>query len=155
MIFQNDPQMWEKVRKYGCNFRSLLAIAEFYCDQELTADDIKDAYAAMVGKAMDADCTMNAQLSLVTRWAFNRLGHPYQALQVGIVYPPAKFEFWKSARVYTILKGLMHPTGYDGRSYPTFHFRLGDRMGKVIFDPYDPSPKIISEDCVLLYQVVG
>ncbi len=154
MIYQNDLRLPEKIRKFGCNFRSLLAIAEFYCNAEFTVDDIKSAYAELVGKVMDEDCTMNAQLSFVTRWAFKRLGHSYQAVQVGIVYPPAKFEFWKSARVYSILKGVLHPVGYQGRSMITYHFRLGDRMGKMIFDPYTPSPQIMEEDCVLLYQVI-
>ncbi len=154
MIFQNDPRLPEKIRKFGCNFRSLLAIAEFYCNAEFTVDDIKAAYNELVGHAMDEDCTMNAQLSLVTRWAFKRLGHSYQAVQVGIVYPPTKFEFWKFARVYSILKGVLHPAGYQGRSMITFHFRLGDRMGKTIFDPYTPPPAIVEEDCTLLYQVI-
>ncbi len=153
-VFQNDPRLPESIRRWGCNFRCLLAIAEDYCAEELTVEDIQDAYVELVGVAMDPNCTMNAQLSLVTRWAFKRLGHSYQAVQVGLVYPPSRFEFWKFARVYSILKGVIHPIGYQGRTTVTFHFRLGDRMGKVIFDPYDPAPVIMQDDVVLLYQVI-
>lgn len=155
MIYQNDARLNEKIRRFGCNFRSLLAIAEVYTGKQLLAKDIEDAYAELVGKAMDAECTMNAQLSAVPRWAFKRLGHAgYGVAQVGIVYPPMRFEFWKSARVFTILKGVMYPIGYQGRSSVTFHFRLGDRTGKLLFDPYNPSPAMVAEDCVLLYQVI-
>jgi hypothetical protein len=52
------------------------------------------------------------------------------------------------------MKGLIHPAGYEGRSTQTYHFRLGDRTGKVLFDPYTPAPRILQEDVVLLYQVV-
>lgn len=155
MIYQNDARLNEKIRRFGCNFRSLLAIAEVYTGKELLAKDIADAYNDLVGKAMDGDCTMTSQLGLVPRWAFKRLGHAqYRVEQIGIVYPPHRFEFWKSARVYSIRKDVMHPIGYQGRSSVTFHFRLADRMGKVIFDPYNPAPNIEVEDCVLLYQVV-
>jgi hypothetical protein len=155
MIYQNDPRFNEKIRLYGCNFRSLLAIAEVYCDEELTARDIALAYDELVGIAMDVDCTMNAQLSLVPRWAFKKLNHStYSVAQIGMIEAPAKFDFWKSARVYTIMKGLMHPVGYKGRAYPTYHFRLGNREGKVMFDPVNPAPRMLNEVVSLLYQVV-
>ena len=155
MIYQNDKALPEKVRLFGCNFRSLLAIAEVYCDKELTVADITDAYRELVGVCMDADCTMNAQLSMATRWAFKRLGHQtYTVAQIGLLGVGAKFEFWRSARIYSIMKGLIHPAGYLGRQTQTYHFRLGDRTGKVIFDPYTPAPRILQEDVALLYQVV-
>jgi hypothetical protein len=155
MILQTDPGLPEIVNLGGCHGRSLLAIAEFWTGAELALEQVNTAFewAMQDPLIMKGDCTMGRDLHRLINYGFRLLGHEKpKAAQIGIVDPGAKFEFWASTGVYTILKGLLHEVGYKGRKTPTFHFRLGDRTGGLLFDPAGALP-IIREESTLIYMV--
>ena len=155
LVPQNDPKLNPEIQRYGCRFRSLLAIAEFHTGKILTPLAIQQAYNELVPSAMDVHCKCNENESKITRWAMRTLGSSTRCYQIGIVLGCTRLEFWPAAQIYTILKGLTHLGGEPGyETGPGFHFRLGNRAGKLIFDPF-PMAIVKEEHEVLVYQIIG
>lgn len=155
MILQNDPRLNPEIQKYGCRFRCLLAIGEVHTGKQLTALAIEQAYRDSVPGAMNVHCKCNENEAKISRWSLRTLGSSARCYQIGLVYGCARMEFWPAAQVYTIRKGLVHRQGEPGyETAPGFHFRLGDRTGRIIFDPL-PGVTIIEEHEVLVYQLIS
>jgi len=155
LILQTDPRLNAEINRYGCRFRCLLAIAEFETGRALTPTAILQAYGDLVPGAMDVHCRCNGNESKISRWSLRALGSTSRCYQIGLVRGCVQLEFWPASRVYTILKGLTHFKGEPGyEAEAGFHFRLGDRAGRMIFDPH-PGAVVKEEREVLVYQIVG
>jgi hypothetical protein len=153
LILQTNVGLNPEVQKFGCRFRSLLAIAEFHTQKALKVSQIETAYKELVDVAMDVHCTCNSREDKIIRWGMRELFCTARGYQIGIAYGCERIEFWPAAQIYTILKGLTHRKGEDGRTEDSFHFRLGDRMGKLLFDPM-PAAVVKEEQELLTYQVL-
>jgi hypothetical protein len=155
MILQNDPRLNPEIQRYGCRFRCLLAIGEFHTGKQLTALAIEQAYRELVPAAMDVHCRCNENESKISRWSLRTLGSSARCYQIGVVHHCRGMEFWPAAQIYTILRGITHHKGEVGyEQEPGYHFRLGDRAAKLIFDPM-PMAVVKEEAEVLIYQIVG
>jgi hypothetical protein len=155
LVTQDDPKLNAEINRYGCRFRSLLAIAEWHTGKILTPLAIQQAYNDLVPGAMDVHCRCNENEHKIIRWGMRTMGSSARCYQIGIVYGCARLEFWPAAQMYTILKGLCHRKGEPGyEQEPGFHFRLGDRAGKLLFDP-QPMAVVKEEHEVLVYQIIG
>jgi hypothetical protein len=141
MILQTDKGLCLEVQKYGCNFRSLLAMTEVNEKKQLTVQAIQQAYDELVGNAMDQSCTV-IDPDAILKWGFKALLSPFRGYQIGQIIG-GNFSFWQWTKIYSILKG---------ESTHGFHFRLGDRLGKMIFDPY-PGVIIQKELSALIYRI--
>ena len=154
LVPQTDPKLNAEINRYGCRFRSLLAIAEFHTGKMLTPQMIEQAYDELVPAAMDVHCKCNENEHKIIRWGMRALSSTARCYQIGIVYGAARLEFWPAAQIYTILNGITHYKGEPGyEEEDGHHFRLGDRTGKLTFDP-QPMAIIKSEHSVLIYQLV-
>ena len=150
LVRQTDFRLPPMVNHYGCYFRSLQGIAEFEVDRRLRAQEIARQYK--VGRAqgyMTEDCVMKrgGAGGGTTNEAFRALGEAHKrCYQVGSIdATTGRVSWWgPKEHTYTILLGR---TKRGNR-----HYRLGDSLGNLIFDP-DITAEIGSEICQLLYLV--
>jgi hypothetical protein len=113
---------------------------------------IEDAYGELVPTAMNENCRCNEKEHLIARWSMRALGSVDRCYQIGVAY--GKVEFWHAARIYTLLEGITHHKGEPGyENEEGRHYRLGDRTGALLFDPF-PMAVIKEEKRVLIYQII-
>lgn len=143
LILQTDPRLCTEINKWGCNLRSIIAIAEMEAKSALSPELIQSCYDWSVHDAIDPDCTVNKP-DKILNWALSLLLPGVIGNQIGSIKPHALFAFWGWTRHYTILKGI---TAHG------FHFRLGNNEGRLIFDPM-PGVTIIDEADVLVYRLL-
>jgi hypothetical protein len=154
LVTQDDPKLNVEINRYGCRFRSLLAIAEWHTGKILTPLAIQQAYNDLVPGAMDVHCRCNENEHKIIRWAMRTLGASTRGYQIGVAEGCARLEFWPAAQIYTVLKGITHYKGEPGYEQEEgYHFRLADRAGKLLFDPM-PMAFVKKEHSVLIYQLV-
>lgn len=132
MIKQNHPSLPTAVRKYGCRYRSLQAVAEWVTRRSLSVQDIIDAYEKLSKNplVMDANCLCGTDEHLIIWDAFRRLGTADKGVQVGSMQG-GKPTGWQGEYVEHDFVINDYKTTYGK------HFVLADRAGKDIFDPWD------------------
>lgn len=155
LCLQTDLALNAEINRYGCRFRSLLAIAEFHAGKILTPGMIEQAYHDLVPLAMDVHCKCNEREDKIIRWGMRALGSTARCYQIGVVAKCERLEFWPAAQIYTILRGLCHAKGEPGYEEEAgYHFRLGDRSGVLLFDP-QPMAVVKQEVEKLIYQIIS
>lgn len=151
MIKQNHPKLPQNVRKSGCRYRCLQAIAEWVTRRELSVQDITEAYHVFSKQptVMNAQCNCGSDEHKIIWDAFARLGCDDKAVQVGTMQN-GKPTGWQNEKVdydFMILD-YKTPTGK--------HFVLADCEGKTLWDPWDYSQEPLSKlqlQRQLLYKV--
>jgi len=151
LILQTDRRFNHSIQRYGCFFRSLLAIAETHLKKALSAKDILHIYEMAVAMGPDfmlADCTckrLGAGGGLVIMGLRLLGSHDFDCRQVGSIDAQTEEISWWGTKCYnyTILLG---------RTANDKHYRLGDSSGTLLFDP-NPKAKIRREIQELLYLV--
>jgi hypothetical protein len=137
----------KKIRDYGCNFRTLLSFCEDVIDRVLTIQEIELAYylAVYEYKCMNENCLLKGNLHKlfeIVGWIVDK---KIVGVQVGSILNGVK-TFWGNVeRPYNF-------TCLWGVTKHGYHYRAGDKVGNLIFDP-DPNTKVIYEKSLLLYSV--
>ena len=154
-VRQTDYRLPIEVNKWGCFFRSLLAIAEVYIGRRLRVQEIAQAYREAVAEGMDymtPDCVCKSESAGggIINQGIALLGGPGRGFQLGSINPAiGKMQWWGP-------KGWDKDWGWQillGKTeYGNSHYRLADREGILIFDP-DPTAKVKVESLQLLYVV--
>ena len=143
-LLQIDPRMPLVIQKWGCNFRSLLAMIEVEAGLEFSdADLMKIWMDAFYFTAVDEESVVqDPDRVLDLGLELKNLRSKYNMYQIG-----ADGSYWQWVHLkrvdYTVLKGRT----VNGNE----HFRLGDREGSQIFDP-NPRAKITKELSIIYYQ---
>lgn len=134
--FQNYPSLTQPIRRYGCRFMCLSAIAMIEVGKALTYPQVEDLY----GKAcLLPDVVVNPNTALcgaredwIINEAFKMLGHPEKrGIQVGQIDREGQPKLWNGNKTddykYVIVHWKTH--GPDG------HFTLVDRE-ETAYDPH-------------------
>jgi hypothetical protein len=150
LVPQNAAGLKGMIRTFGCNFRCHLAMAEIVENKALTVEQINEAYDYLItlDNVMKPDCTLLPGLSRIINHGFRLLGvNNKYGMQIGTY--TEKYNFWmlgKGAVDFTVLFG----TTESGNP----HYRLGKGLTKKVFlDPYEPSPKIVTEHYRMFYAI--
>jgi hypothetical protein len=134
LIYQNDPKLPRSVRLWGCRFRCLSAMAEFFTQKNLSHEQITQIYDLArqhpSGKVMDDNCLCKVDEHHICKLSFLALK-----------------DNTRIARQVGVMNGNV-PTGWDGKEiafdYQIFeyhtkvgkHFVLANKANQVIFDPW-------------------
>lgn len=133
-IVQNDDRLPEQVRISGCLFRSLSMLAEIKSGRTMTPQQIIDQYDWLIkNSAMDGHCYVINHASVI-KAAQHYLGVPQQAKYV-LRRMGDDRDFDKGAANAWI--GHVQTVRGNG------HFLVVAKDGRVIWDPYWPSPEPI------------
>lgn len=147
-VYQTHKDLGKMINRFGCYYRSLLAIAEEEVGKLLSVDNIWVGYRVLSSGSMDNECYVQKPRNIV-EYGFQVLGgDEYRCYQTGLRdLRSGTLSYWGTHGPehvqYTILQG------HTGRHT---HFRLGDRDGKLLWDPY-PGAKIQREERVIFYRV--
>ena len=133
----------------GCLLFSILGGVQKFFNKTLAFWQYAYAYWHLVEQeAMEKDCYIKDHQA-VGNLACTLLIEPdYEVLYIGkkdLTNPKDSWgQFFRAD--FTVLHGI---TQFGGH-----HFRLGDSAAVQIYDPFDPSPKIVGEASIRYYQVV-
>lgn len=129
IIKQNDTRLNESIRKFGCRFRSLQAIAEFSVGKFLTVEQIETAYKELQKpKVMNANCECGEKEHEIINHAFKMLGSTWKGKQVGAKDLANNDEWAEQSGDFVI---------FDYRTPQGKHFTLANSKAKEIFDPWN------------------
>ena len=136
-IKQNDAECLPDIQRIGCFFRSCGLIAEYKTGKALTAPQINATWTwAKKTKRIDENNCVKDSASIATRF-LRELGDNGKFYEVGLFkdgsttfYPSVKgTEF---ARIDSLIQKV-ETSGPEGT-----HFRVVDKLGKLIEDPHEP-----------------
>ncbi|MEL3901193.1 MAG: hypothetical protein P1P67_11845 [Treponema phagedenis] len=139
ILKQNSQGLYREIQATGCFFVSCLAIAQMKADKTLS----KEQYNALYKKAHVFGFMKNGYMLVsdkVINLAFAELGVNKKAYEVGT--DSGGFYGWVQKnksyqRTDACIQKIKQP---QGSVYP-FHFRVTDKNGVLIFDPYEPEIK--------------
>jgi hypothetical protein len=148
LIYQTDPELYEAINNFGCNFRCHLAIAEIYLGRALTGEQINRAYDELTKDpdVLTENCVCGPKLHKIIDWAFKELNTDHKGRQVGIDnFNGLGPDYWVgSTHDYAIMKATT--------VYGNTHFKLCNHEFHPIWDPY-PGTKMVQEEYRTLYKV--
>ena len=131
MIYQNDPRLYEVIQKVGCFFMCCIMIAKLGSKHEYTTDEINKLWdlAKARGYINTKDEMINSVgvINLASDIKFKQVCHSYNKT----LHPNADYYIQKAY----ILNPHKEP----------YHFRLMNRDGAIIYDPYNPSVEMGAE----------
>lgn len=152
-ILQSDERMPWVIKRYGCNFRSLLGICESYCKKLLTAEQILRIYIEAIHKkfnqtqVMLKDCTVQIPQGILTL-GFEELFEPNLiGYDIGSDGIEGK-SFWPWVKDKTVMATVLKHKTLHGNE----HFQEGDADGDLVFDP-DPTVELDYPLAVIYYQI--
>ena len=151
-VLQTDEGLAENVREYGCNMRSLQAIAEVESGKRLSVVQVGYLYHLAAGtQTMSYTCEVKKPKYVIGD-AFRLLKWPSSGIQVGRIIEETTYFWWGEPYIpwdYTVLEWSTKEGAVDANRR---HFTLGNRKGEELFDPFPGVNKayLISK---LLYQV--
>ena len=134
MTLLKQTELFYPINKYGCNFRSLQAMAETNLNLSLNYDTIIDLHSIALNMSwIDSECTVQQPEQIVNS-VFKFFKRRTRAWNCGKVKNGEAVN-WKghpTAFDYCIIK-LWQPNMEDK------HFVLGDTNYNLVFDPYPNS----------------
>ena len=139
-IKQNDKRLYKVINKVGCFFRSCLLVAEYKENKELTSEQINNLwkYSKEHGYINDKDDVVKSTpiINQTLKELGNTKGHYYECatFKDGVI-------FWYPA----ISKDLRRIDSYIQKVQTAninTHFRVVNKYGDLIEDPYTPECRI-------------
>ena len=151
ILKQNSEGLNADIRATGCFFVSCLAIAQRKSGKELS----KAQYNALYKKAHSFGFMKNGYMitsDKVINLAFAELGVHKKAFEVGT--NSDGFYDWVQKnknyqKVDACIQKIKQPAG---STYP-FHFRVTDKTGGLLFDPYSPEVKSAGSVHIIWYCI--
>lgn len=163
LIKQTDPTLPLMINKYGCYLRSLQAIAEITVGKALDAPQIINLYYSLQQKksslgdgkpVLDIECYINDPNTII-KATFHELGVERSCYQIGLANvvngkmdTPTFWSWVKNPKYNFIIHQVVTALG-------NFHFVLGDSLGNIIFDPYNPPVRVARTKRQIFYQLQG
>lgn len=151
-IYQNDPLLYPTIQEVGCFFRSALKVSELYSLRDLTHEEINTIWDnAKNLNYIDNNDDIQKSSSIINL-GFEQLGLHYKAVEVG-TFENGSITFYSWVEKYPHYKHFTALIQKVKTENFNTHFRVVDKRGKVIFDPYYPQPNIKSIYYSILYHI--
>lgn len=134
IVYQNNPGLPEKVRLFGCKFRSLLALVEYETEKNFTIDQIIQLYDRARkypgGNVMSDDCYCLTDEHLITRFGFELFGLNRMFRQVGTLQNNVPLGWDGLVVDYDLIIK-------DNKTKTGKHFTAHNKDGSLLLDPWD------------------
>lgn len=151
ILKQNSQGLKRDIQTTGCFFVSCLFIAQTTAGKNLTKKQYNSLYekAHAAGFMKDRDMVVSDK---VINLAFAELGVHKKAFEVGT--DKGGFYGWVQKnknyqKVDACIQKIKQPAG---STYP-FHFRVTDKTGELLFDPYSPEVKSAGSVHIIWYCI--
>lgn len=138
MIKQNDKSLKSVIQKIGCYYRCCAAIAELKTKKELTAEQLNDGWkwAKKNGHINTNDDLLDKHAEFIINYFLEILGDQGIVREIGI-FDSGIFVWYGEESdgdffIQKIIQGGPSKT----------HFRIVDKYGILVWDPYEPSIKV-------------
>lgn len=152
ILKQNSKGMNKDIREVGCFFASCLTIAQMKEGKTLTVEQYNSLWEAAhkAGYMYDRRVIVSDK---IINLAFKELGSSKRAVEVGT--DKAGFYGWVKAqpdymRVDACIEKIEQE---EGSIYP-YHFRVVNKEGELLFDPYSPQVKRKASEHIIWYRIV-
>lgn len=147
---QNDKNLMRDIQQVGCFFRSAQFIAENKTGKCLTAQQINAMWLWANEKGIIKNRVMVKGAAPIANRALEILGDSGKFVEVG-TFQNGVIKFYRGVhyglqRIDALIQKVKQPAG---SVYPE-HFRVVDKFGAVLFDPYEPSLK----NCTPMYSIL-
>lgn len=141
-ILQTNPNLHKSIQRWGCYYRSILAMAEEFTQKELIREQIQMGYYILRRGVMGDDCFVKHPEYILT-YGLQMLGASRcKGLYIGWAELQNRQPFFKSGYEKSDMS-FMAKKGLTKNGNP--HFRLALPNGHVIFDPHGSKPEIAKE----------
>ena len=152
VLFQNSEGLLPAIQSVGCFFRSCLRIAEIETGKNLNAEEINELWLKALTRGYINQKLEIEKSAPIIDLAFLILGSNKRAAEVGIFKDgETAFCAWtwsyKEYQQFNYLIQKVHTINDHT------HFRIVNKRGTVIFDPYFPSPDIAFIYYSILYHI--
>lgn len=151
ILKQNAKDMYKDIQLVGCFFTSCLAIAQMKAGKNLSTAEYNALWDEAHKKGfMKNRCMITSDN--VINLGFEKLGVKKKAFEVGT--NSGGFYGWVQKnknyqKVDACIQKIKQPAG---STYP-FHFRVTDKTGGLLFDPYSPEVKSAGSVHVIWYCI--
>lgn len=147
---QNDKSLMRDIQQVGCFFRSAQFIAENKTGKCLTAQQINAMWIWANEKGIIKNRVMVKGAAPIANRTLKILGCSGKFIEVG-TFQDGVIKFYRGVhyglqRIDALIQKVKQPAG---SVYPE-HFRVVDKFGTVIFDPYEPPLK----NCTPVYSIL-
>ncbi len=151
LIKQNDARLIKDIREVGCFFRSAQALAEIKTGTTLTAEQINAMWGWSIRNGHIENRVMVNGAMPIANKTLKYLGSPGQFIEVGL-FQNGKTTYYKSIpkhlkRIDFLIQKAKQKAGAKYKN----HFRVVDRFGCVIFDPYEPTVEVAGSEYSILF----
>ncbi|EMB22885.1 hypothetical protein [Treponema denticola] len=152
ILKQNSKGMYKDIREVGCFFVSCLTIAQMKEGKTLTVEQ----YNSLWDEAHKAGYMYERRVLVsdkIINLAFKSLGSSKKAFEVGT--DQADFYDWvKSHPDYKKVDACIEKIEQEeGAAYP-YHFRVVNKEGELLFDPYSPQVKKGGSERIIWYRII-
>lgn len=131
---QTDPRLYPEINEYGCFFMSIIVAAQMFTNSVFNADKVNSLWDA--SKKLGILSKVNGYWILQKPHELGVLaGDGKISTFANVKVVPGWIPTWHVGHTFIILKG---------ETKSGAHYRLGDKEGKLIYDPM-PSVKILKE----------
>ena len=147
---QNDKNLMQDIQQVGCFFRSAQFIAENKTAQCLSPQQINAMWLWANEKGVIKNRVMVKGAAPIANRTLKILGDSGKFVEVG-TFQNGVIKFYRGVhyglqRIDALIQKVKQPAG---SVYPE-HFRVVDKFGAVIFDPYEPPLK----NCTPMYSIL-
>ncbi|MEL3905112.1 MAG: DUF261 family protein [Treponemataceae bacterium] len=147
---QNDKSLMHDIQEVGCYFRSAQFIAENKTGTCLTAQQINAMWLWANEKGVIKRRVMVQGAAPIANRTLKILGDSGRFVEVG-TFQDGTVSYYNGVhyglqRIDALIQKVKQPAG---SVYPE-HFRVVDKFGTVIFDPYEPPLK----NCTPMYSIL-
>lgn len=147
---QNDKSLMRDLQQVGCFFRSAQFIAENKTGKCLTSQQINAMWIWANEKGIIKNRVMVQGAAPIANRTLKILGDSGKFVEEG-TFQDGVIKFYRGVhyglqRIDALIQKVKQPAG---SVYPE-HFRVVDKFGAVIFDPYEPELK----NCTPMYSIL-
>lgn len=140
-IFQNDKRLKDIIQTDGCFVRSCLHIGELETHKCFDADTINMLWTRAVNYGWLLHDNLKKPDLLIQESIKVLSGIDREVFQVG-VFKHGIITYWDWIMKYPKYQNYNYLIQKVQTVNGNIHYRVVDRFGKVIFDPYSPQPEI-------------
>lgn len=150
VLKQNNKSLMRDIQQVGCFFRSAQFIAENKLQKALSPQQINAMWIWANEKGVIKRRVMVQGAAPIANRTLKVLGDSGRFIEVG-TFQNGATNFYKSIpknlqRIDALIQKVKQPAG---SVYPE-HFRVVDKAGTLIFDPYEPPLK----NCTPMYSIL-
>lgn len=155
ILKQNSKGLYKDIQEVGCFFTSCLAVSQMHSGKNLSVEQYNELWDEAHAKGFMKNRSM-VKSDKVINLGFEKLGVNKKAFEVGTAVGVSSGSFYgwvAKARTYkradAFIQKIRQP---KGSVYP-FHFRVVNKAGKLLFDPYSPTVKSAGSEHIIWYCI--